>query len=112
MNEPLVQGLGSITVKVKEESSVGFKKEGDSKNISFFPNPSNNYLEIKFSKELLNRKVSYSVYNHFGSIMQTGEFDTSEKFILDVSSYPAGVYILNLKKSDNYYLRNRFSVAR
>ncbi|TVQ50122.1 MAG: T9SS C-terminal target domain-containing protein, partial [Saprospirales bacterium] len=75
-------------------------------DISIYPNPVSDYLQLDLPSELLNNEVTIEVINIQGQTVQQFRFNgNAEK--LNVSNLPAGTYLLNII-SDHFIGRDRF----
>jgi hypothetical protein len=64
--------------------------------ISIYPNPANAKLFISFGKMPQNGMTT-RITDNIGRVMQVGGSFESDKLILDISSLPVGLYILQIK---------------
>ncbi len=86
-----------FSINVTTPNSVGINDQTKTLNqISVFPNPSNGIYILNF-KEFKSLK-KYSVVDMLGNIILTKSID-SEKTIIDISNFSAGIYIL---KTDGF----------
>jgi hypothetical protein len=81
-----------FSINVTTPNSVGINDQTKTSNqISVFPNPGNGIYTLNF-KEFKSLK-KYSVVDMLGNIILTKTID-SEKTIIDISNFNAGIYIL------------------
>jgi PKD repeat protein len=86
-----------FSINVTTPNSVGINDQTKTSNqISVFPNPGNGIYILNF-KEFKSLK-KYSVVDMLGNIILTKTID-SEKTIIDISNFSAGIYIL---KTDGF----------
>ncbi len=71
-------------------------------NIQLSPNPVKNFVTVSTFN---NTQMSYTIYNLTGQQMAQGSFSTSSK--IDVSVFPAGVYVLELSGEKDVF-REKF----
>lgn len=71
-----------------EEALTGLI-EMENLEISCFPNPAQDYLNIIYSGQ-----HEYSIYDLKGKLIYSGQFVSSER--ISLNDYPSGVYILSL----------------
>ena len=70
-----------------------------SAKISIFPNPTENSITIKNENNV--KKLSYRMLSMNGQLLKSGNIK-SDNVIVDISSFSAGMYIINiLDKSGN-----------
>lgn len=88
----LVSGNRTVTVTLL----VGVDP-GSTSRITAYPNPSSELLLLKSSSQW-NGTLQWSIYNPSGTIMQRGtrKPQPNTPFAIDISSLPAGLYILAL----------------
>ena len=75
-------------------------------DISIYPNPVSDYLQLDLPSELINQDVTVEVINIQGQTVQQFRFNGNAEN-LNVSNLPAGTYLLNII-SDNFIGRDRF----
>ncbi len=80
--------------------------------ISVYPNPvKDQYLNISIANPSENAVVDFNIYNTMGQPIKSGKGNVTwqeNRYILDVSTLPAGIYVLNLH-SDTQASQIRFS---
>jgi serine protease AprX len=80
--------------------------------ISVYPNPvEDQYLNISIANPSENAIVDFNIYNTMGQPIKSGQGSVTwqeNRYILDVSTLPAGIYVLNLH-SDTQVSQIRFS---
>lgn len=100
--------IGEVAVETLENSSGGVTQgfhqfelevitliEGPGRlAVEVFPNPTIHLLNV----ESFGKGESYILYNSNGQIMQDGKL-TEEKEQIDFSSYPSGVYLLQIEEN-------------
>jgi Tol biopolymer transport system component len=64
---------------------------------TLYPNPASAFVTVQINNN--KNKIHYSLYNHLGSKLTEGNFNIS-KFNINVSNYPAGVYLLKLSTAE------------
>lgn len=77
------------------EKSATSVNENQSQDIEVYPNPANDYVYIAVNSE----KVKYSVSNITGQKLLSGQLSEDKK--LDISTFPKGVYFININTDDN-----------
>ncbi len=89
------------TVVIQVINTTGVA-EYDAENISLFPNPANNQLTIKLSAgiELSNLEI----INAIGQKTDV-DFAPQTEFIISLTDYPAGVYLLRLQTNKGEIIR-------
>ncbi len=95
----------TVNVSVKEVN--GFSE------VSLFPNPSNNNMSVSFYNETSD-KVTYTITNLYGAVIGVIEKEIVAGSVVervDVSSYAAGAYMLQISK-ESYAVSKRFNVIR
>jgi len=78
-----------------------------------FPNPANSVLNLAFQVESHRSKCYVEVWDLFGRRVEQIHVPKGQKMLrLDVSAYPAGVYITILKNAKEILERKKFVVSR
>lgn len=73
--------------------------------ISIYPNPTNDILNFKFSKEL-NQETQIDIFNILGRKLISKEIDKNEsQFLINISNFNKGIYIVRISNSEfkNHY---------
>lgn len=71
-------------------------------SIQFFPNPTSEEINIKFSMEN-HAPYSFSIYNTFGQLMRSEENFISNS--INLSSLEKGIYYLEIQSKDGYFVK-------
>jgi len=66
-------------------------------DVSLYPNPSNQFVNVQFDNPLLNES-SYLLFDNQGSLVTSGTL-TAEGLRINVSEFAQGFYFLRLKTS-------------
>jgi len=85
------QVVNPAPVGITEEVAAPF-------TFSFYPNPATENITVNYSLEQ-SAKVNYTIYDLTGKQVQSetaNRFSGSQQHILDVTSLPAGTYLLNV----------------
>ena len=80
------------TIYTFEEVTVSLESRIGTSNLSLYPNPAGDYLDIKAGQDL--HDVEYQIINSGGQSLLNG---TLEQHRIDLSSLPAGWYFIKLK---------------
>jgi hypothetical protein len=78
--------------------SIGLVENNIGNAISLYPNPATNQITITSSQAALDQ---ITIMNMQGAVVMQINGDTSMQFDLDVSSLPAGHYLINVKTVQN-----------
>jgi len=79
--------------------------------VKFYPNPVANNLNIELT-EALNKGYTLNVFSFLGRVVHTQSI-SNEKFLLNVTNLPVGIYLLQVKDNAGKVLStNRFQVSR
>ena len=68
--------------------------ESNSKNLSIFPNPSSDFIQVSG----LSEKLNYRLYNAIGSEIKSGVFSNNEK--IDIKNLTIGLYFLKFNNGN------------
>jgi len=80
-------------------SPDGINDYNNNSLISIYPNPATNNFSINYS--LNYDKAAISMVNALGQIVETKQFNNSEKMNFDVSSFAKGIYFVNALIDEN-----------
>ena len=87
-------------------SSTGIIKNDFSDQIDVFPNPTSNYITIRFHENF--QEVNYSIINLSGKIIDQKNIKSNTIINIDLSNYSRGIYFVNLYDKSlgrNYKIR-------
>ncbi len=84
----------SISIDVVGELPTGIQRAQKISAIDISPNPSQNQISIACDKSLLSANLN--IYNSTGALINSTQLTTTN-INLDVSNYPAGMYIAEVK---------------
>ncbi len=97
-----VQSLGGGTVayyyvddvSVVDCTGIGISEVAEENTVNIFPNPATNSLTLTLSKG----EGTASIYNVLGQVVYTAKI-TNSKTAIDISTYPKGVYFININNA-------------
>ena len=72
---------------------IGLEQKNDDYNLTVYPNPANQFLNIKFDTKIDKIRI----VNMFGSTIRIVNTDASPLYKLDVQALTAGIYILEMQ---------------
>ncbi|MDA3615836.1 T9SS type A sorting domain-containing protein [Polluticaenibacter yanchengensis] len=79
--------------------------------VKFYPNPVASNLNIELT-DALNKGYTLNVFSFLGRVVHTQSI-SNEKFLLNVSNFPVGIYLLQVKDNAGKVLStSRFQVSR
>ncbi|WP_317898300.1 T9SS type A sorting domain-containing protein [Aurantibacillus circumpalustris] len=92
--------------------AIGLEMLND--KLMVFPNPANDYLELKISNaDLTKDSKVISIYNNLGQLIREEEISfTENKLLFKTSELENGVYFLRIKSVNAGVLSKRFVAAR
>ncbi|PKQ63872.1 hypothetical protein BZG02_07590 [Labilibaculum filiforme] len=82
-----------VSIAVASTTAIKDFEEVEAPNISIYPNPTSNFLTINFPGK---HKKILRIINRSGSIIYKKQIRRT-KYIIDVQSYPKGVYLLKIQ---------------
>jgi hypothetical protein len=86
-------------IRVSGNATTGVHSSLNDKGILIFPNPVNDYIQIKFTEEnLQNEKLSLKVFNLLGVLLLERNISENEKIKID---QPAGAYFYQVVNEKN-----------
>ena len=88
------------TLEAPNEEFNPFVEQAENHVITIFPNPTRGMLIIEISSIGNNERFRAILYNQQGRLMQDVESFTGTALNMDLSAYPPGVYILQLRIGD------------
>jgi len=86
-----LHGCSITTSKTIYVGALGINENGDKLEVTLYPNPTNNYLNIKINN---NKDYLFKVYNSFGKLILT-----TNKHKINISQYPSGTYFLEVNNN-------------
>lgn len=89
-----LMGDYDLNISLTRESTASVSNV--SNQLSVFPNPAQNQLQVKSSKSL--SRTPYRIMNLNGSLVLSGELN--ERHSIQIDKLPAGLYLLNLELPD------------
>ncbi|MCU0361068.1 MAG: T9SS type A sorting domain-containing protein [Bacteroidia bacterium] len=95
-------------------SGVGISElEAIQNDISLFPNPAADQIQLQFSLDISNPFTSLSIFNNFGQLIREDEIAFKhKKASVRIDELDNGVYFFELKNSSGQTVKKRFVVAR
>ena len=90
-----LQGVGSFTsiIQVTTCSPVGIDEQSAT-SVNIHPNPTTGKLIISIAGQTAS---SVTLRNSLGQVLLSGNISSTNQIELDLSSYPAGIYFLQLE---------------
>jgi len=101
-NKGLVSLIESDSNSKSNETTAVEPKSKLISEFDLFPNPANDYITIKKSQEIQNLKID--ILNIQGKTIKTFNLNNNETR-LDVSSFPAGVYLVRIQQNENHFMK-------
>jgi len=110
MNEPIYSitsfndtmiwaaGKNGYLVKTIDPNSVSITTIQAEESIELFPNPTNDYLSIQFSNNVVTKEFSIEIYSVEGKLIKKGEVGKS---IIQVSELAHGAYYVKVMQNSN-----------
>jgi PKD repeat protein len=92
------------------DDCIGIDESIANNEISIYPNPANNNIQIAFN-QITGSDYSVVVYNNLGQVMteSTGiALGTNQTISIDVSKFKSGLYIVNLISDNGINIRSTF----
>ncbi len=73
-------------------------------NFTFYPNPSKNGI-FNLNGIFNDPSITFDVYNALGKLILEKQFKEGENIIVDLTSYPSGIYLAVIKAGNNIKTR-------
>ena len=89
--------MGSFLV-IDTTASTGINTINFENNFSIFPNPTNNFLNIKSNN---NEKFLVSIFNSFGQSVYSGQANSNIK--IETSNFASGLYFIQVNTNKNQF---------
>ncbi len=80
-------------------STTGINENSDIGGLTIFPNPSENIINI--SPPFPSQNFSLEIYSPLGELL----VKTTDKIVIDISSFTNGIYLINIKQADKIWTR-------
>ena len=94
-----------ITVKGNEaEPSMNIRDFSNIKTV-IFPNPAKDILSINTNESL----IGYEITNLLGQKVMKGNFETSQKNVIQINDISSGTYLLSLKTIDGFTITRKIA---
>ncbi|MCX6353147.1 MAG: YHYH protein [Bacteroidetes bacterium] len=99
-------GMGSgnvkITETVKTYTITSIENANSDYGYKVYPNPTNGTLNLQFLEEGLTKNSSVEIYSMTGQlILKENLSNATQKYSFDMSSYPAGLYRINVINAES-----------
>lgn len=82
---------------------VGINESPLQNKVNIYPNPFHEFIKIEIPNELLNKNISFSIYNILGNMViqnQTTIVNTQNLLELNVSELNSGIYFIRIYNGD------------
>jgi hypothetical protein len=98
------------STKVSDAKTLTFK---GMENISLFPNPANDYVDIDL-KKYNGLQVAISVYNQFGKLIQSAQVEkaSSAPFHLEFGDVSSGSYLIRIQAQGKKEVMRKLQIAK
>jgi hypothetical protein len=73
---------------------------------TIYPNPNNGIFRIN---SMRNSEANYKIINHFGQVVKTGQIQTISDAQINIASFPAGLYIMQVADVEGEIQRKVFT---
>lgn len=96
----------SLRLNLEGTAYTGISEANVSGSFNVYPNPASSNITVELAKKATNA-VTVKLFNAMGGLVYSGNMNPSqaERFTLDVSSYPAGMYYLQLNSGKSGEIR-------
>lgn len=82
--------------------------ESESRDFKLYPNPAKDQLNVDIQSLTHIDNFKWKVLHVNGQVLMSGSKSTDAKLLLDVSSLPAGLYILEIESGSQVVVRSKF----
>ncbi|WP_299127688.1 PQQ-dependent sugar dehydrogenase [uncultured Winogradskyella sp.] len=98
--------LGGTIYKIKDNNTLG-ANDNDLRSISIYPNPSERFVNIDFSKYNTSVPIALYIYDMQGKIVKTINRNTQIVQKIDVNDIAKGIYLLKIKAPNTKQITKR-----
>lgn len=89
-----IEAYGAAAAAKKVAVTKDISPDREVTEVSIYPNPANEYIEISVPAKLTNKEVT--IHDLAGNLVAKSRMDTAvEEKVIDISRLPKGIYILN-----------------
>jgi hypothetical protein len=100
-SDALANGWGWVIEDLNINPLIDAVPEVNNHTVVVYPNPGTGLIKISTNQGMDNNKpLRYSIYNAAGICMINAMTSGSSETLVDISSYPAGMYIIVLYMDD------------
>jgi len=100
-SDPFANGWGWVVEDLNISPLIDAVPEVDNHTVVVYPNPGAGLIKISTNQGMDNYKLlRYSIYNAVGICLINNRTSGSSETLVDISSYPAGMYIIVLYMDD------------
>jgi hypothetical protein len=101
-SDPYANGWGWVIQDLKINPLVDALPETAKQTITVYPNPGTGLINISFDKHMQQnyKPVPYRIFNTSGICLVNSLTSGTSETIVDISEYPAGLYIILLYLDD------------
>jgi hypothetical protein len=101
-SDPYANGWGWVIEDLKINPLVDALPEAEKKKITVYPNPGRGLIKISFDGNVLSnyKPVPYRIFNSAGICLVNSVTSGTSETTVDISQYPAGLYIIILYLDD------------
>jgi alpha-tubulin suppressor-like RCC1 family protein len=96
---------GNAVVIINVINTVGLTESSNQSNFSIYPNPAQNFLNIKADKKLIGE--NFFIYDNLGKSVLTGKI-SSENTTIDLGILSSGVYLFSIGEN----IKQTFKVVK
>ncbi|KLT69322.1 family 16 glycosylhydrolase [Flavobacterium sp. ABG] len=89
-----IEAYGAAAAAKKVAVTKDISPDREVTEVSIYPNPANDYIELSVPAKLTNKEVT--IHDLAGNLVAKSRMDTAvEEKVIDISRLPKGIYILN-----------------
>ncbi|MDX6191746.1 family 16 glycosylhydrolase [Flavobacterium sp. Fl-318] len=89
-----IEAYGAAAAAKKVAVTKDISPDREVTEVSIYPNPANEYIELSVPAKLTNKEVT--IHDLAGNLVAKSRMDTAvEEKVIDISRLPKGIYILN-----------------
>ncbi len=105
-NKNVLTDNAELIFNITYSNAAGIKVNEASSALHVFPNPASTKLAISTSQTLHN--INFTICNQMGEIISNTQLNNFQDEVLDISSYPTGIYQIMIADASGKEYRYRF----
>jgi hypothetical protein len=89
-------GLRDVFIQKLRQTTLGILESSENSSVTFYPNPTREYILMKFAKAGV---TLVSIYNNTGQLLSSNQFRHDTQLKVHING-PSGIYLVKIKQDD------------